>query len=270
MSTLYNRSPHLLVRWMLGEVALGFYAAAVRLVEVLKSFINLLHGTLMPRMARLAHRGESMTRLGDLATAALAFTTIPLAIGGIVAAPSLVPWLLGDSFQETVVTFQWICPYLLAAPAASFFSGTVLYAMGRYKSYLASTATGAAVTLILSLALIPIVGSIGAAVAFVAGELGVAVMAYLIGPSDIKRTLVRPVVGVALAGGVTMAAVTLLVPKSVHPLGLVAIGATVYVAVCGVLLLAMTGRLARASSAGDPTGQEERSTERKASPHAAV
>jgi O-antigen/teichoic acid export membrane protein len=229
---------------LLGDVALGFYAAAVRLVEVLKTFINLLHGTLMPKMARLAHRGESMTRLGDLATAVLAFTTVPLAIGGIVSAPVLVPWLLGQSFGATVVIFQWICPYLLTAPAASFFSGTVLYAMGRYKSYLASTCTGAIVTLLVGITLIPLVGVTGAAVAFVAGELGVAVAAYLMGPRDIKRTLARPVVGVALAGGVAMAVVTASVPPhAVHPLGLVAIGAAVYFTVCGVLIAMMTGVL---------------------------
>jgi O-antigen/teichoic acid export membrane protein len=242
MSTVYNRSPHLLVRWLLGDAALGFYAAAVRLVEVIKSFINLLQGTLMPRMAQLAHRGESMTRLGDLATAVLAFTTVPLALGGIVSAPVLVPWLLGPSFEKTIMTFQWICPYLLTAPAASFFSGTVLYAMGKYRSYLASTFAGAVVALVIGVALIPVVGVTGAAIAFVAGELAVAVTAYLLGPRDIKRTLARPVVGIAAAGGAAMAVVTASVPQhAVHPLALVAIGAAVYFAVCGALFITMTG-----------------------------
>ena len=51
MSNLYHRSGHLAVRWYLGEHALGLYAAAARLADVLRNFLSVTQNVLMPRMA---------------------------------------------------------------------------------------------------------------------------------------------------------------------------------------------------------------------------
>jgi len=64
--------------------------------------------------------------------------------------------------------------YLLAAPMASLLSGTILYALGQHRSYLASATVGAVTATVFSLVLVRFFGLPGACVAFVLGEVAVA------------------------------------------------------------------------------------------------
>jgi len=236
MSTIYYRTGHFAVRWFLGEHALGLYAAATRLVEVIRSFINIAHGVLMPRIALYAHQGVSFRHLTTLAISILGLITLPLVVGGIMTAPALVPWALGEKFMGSVGPFQWIAPYLITQPAASFLCGTVLYALGHYRAYLVSTVVGAIAAIILCFTLIPLLGLIGACVAFVSGELGVAIAAYFLSPPEIRGSWKNPLVGVAALAAVVMALVISLLPMPLkHPLVMISIGGSVYVLTCGLI-----------------------------------
>ena len=54
MATVYHRTGHIVVRWFLGDYALGLYTAAVRFVDILRNFVNVGLSVLMPRMALTA------------------------------------------------------------------------------------------------------------------------------------------------------------------------------------------------------------------------
>src|SRR5579884_3063371 len=48
MSNTYHRLGHIAVRWFLGDFALGIYAVAVRVVEILRGFLNIIGQVMMP------------------------------------------------------------------------------------------------------------------------------------------------------------------------------------------------------------------------------
>jgi polysaccharide transporter, PST family len=229
MSTLYHRSGQIAVRWYLGEHALGLYAAAARLADVLRNFLSVTQNVLMPRMALRANSAAALPRLTRIAASGLVLFGIPLTVGGIVTAPVVVPWLLGAQFQDAARAFQWIAPYLITAPAAVLFSGTILYAMGRHRAYFASTLAGAITAVVLCLTLPPLFGVPGACIAFVLGELGVSICAFLLCPAPVRAAAKTPLMGVAVIASLLMgAALWLALPRHLPPLALVGAGCVVY------------------------------------------
>jgi O-antigen/teichoic acid export membrane protein len=229
MSNLYHRSGHLAVRWYLGEHALGLYAAAARLADVLRNFLSVAQNVLMPRMALRASAAGGVARLTRIAASILILFGAPLAVGGIVTAPVVVPWLLGPSFQEAVRAFQWVAPYVITAPAAALFAGTILYAMGRHRAYFVSTLAGAVSAVVLFLVLPPVFGIAGACVAFVLGEFAVALCAFLLCPPEVRAAAKSPLLNVAVISSLVMgAALWIALPRHFHPLVLVGLGCVVY------------------------------------------
>lgn len=229
MSNLYHRSGQIAVRWYLGEHALGLYSAVARLADVLRNFLQVIQTVLMPRMALHAHASGGLTRLTRIAVSVLIFFGIPLAVGGIVTAPVVVPWLLGAQFQQAVHAFQWVALYVITAPAAALFAGTILYAMGRHRAYFVSTLAGAVTAVYLYFTLPLFFGVAGACVAFVVGEFAVALCAYLLCPPDVRAAAKTPVLGVAIAASVVMwAGLWVALPRHLPPLVLVGLGCFIY------------------------------------------
>jgi O-antigen/teichoic acid export membrane protein len=233
MSNLYHRTGHILVRWMLGGYELGLYAAATRLVDILRNFLTIFHSVLMPRMATSAESMPTLRRLLRIAVAVLALLGFPVCSGIIVTAPLIVPRILGAQYLESARLLPWLAPYVIAASAATLFCGTALYAIGRYREYLASTIAGAIVGVVCYALLIPLLGLRGACFAFVLGEVGVAVTAYCLIPSEARLIWHNPLIGVGLAGAALMGTLIFYLRQRGTPaLALVAVGIFVYGGFC--------------------------------------
>jgi PST family polysaccharide transporter len=229
MSTIYHRSGHLIVRWFLGDYALGLYAAAIRFVDILRSFVNIGLSVLMPRMALSAQSQAGLRRLVQAAVSALAAVSIPLTLGTLATAHLVVPWVLGASYAAAVGPVRWMAGYMIAAPVASLLSGTVLYAMGHHRAYLTSATVGAVTAVLSSLLLVRAFGLTGVCVAFVLGEVAVAAAAYLLIPRELRDLWKNPFIAVALFSAMLMVcAVRLVNSYSSRPLILVVVGGVVY------------------------------------------
>jgi len=236
MATVYHRTGHIVVRWFLGDHALGLYAAAVRFVDILRNFVNIGLSVLMPRMAFSAESRAGLRRVVDAAVSAMAVASIPLMLGTFATAPLVVPWVLGPSYAGAVVLVRWMAVYMLAAPIASLLSGTVLYALGRHRAYLASATVGALAAILLSLILVRALGLIGVCIAFILAEIVVGATAYLLIPRDLKDLWRNPIIAVAGFSGLLMVEVVRLVNSySSRPVLVVTVGAAVYSIALGVL-----------------------------------
>jgi O-antigen/teichoic acid export membrane protein len=232
MSNLYHRTGHVAVRWFLGDFALGLYAAAVRLVDIVRGLIVTFCQILMPRIA-VTESSERLQKLARLATSVVATASIPLTFGLIGTAQLIVPWVLGSSFVSAVPVLQWMAPYLITASYASLLCGTILFALGRHQSYLASTAAGAAAGTCSYIVLVPIFGLRGAALALVIAELVVAMTALWKLP-ELHGFWRSPSVGVAFASALLMLLAIRLTSAYTSQIVIVLfVGASVYVTACG-------------------------------------
>lgn len=228
MSNLYHRTGHLVVRWFLGPEALGIYSVAVRFVDILRNIINTIIAVLTPRLALVAQSASRLQRLARAAASALALITLPTMLGTIATAGLIVPLVLGKQSIGVAPLIQWMAPYVVTATAASFLTG-LLYAMGLYKPYMYSTIAGAAVGVVLFLALTKMFGVVGAGMAFVLSELAVAIAAGLFLPNDFGKLWRNGViVTAAIAALVMFAAVEAMLRYTARPIPVVAAGVLVY------------------------------------------
>jgi O-antigen/teichoic acid export membrane protein len=236
MSTVYHRTGHLLVRWFLGEHALGLYAAAARLVDFVRNLVSIGFVVIVPRFAQSADSPNALRRLARFSVAGIAVVGLPLMVGIFATAQVLVPLLLGPQYAESARLLPWLAVYVVVAPLASLFSGTVLYALGKHREYLISTATGAAIAVIAYLVLVPLRGIRGASIAFVLGEAVVAAVAYWLAPLAARDVWNNGLLKVATAGAGLMAVVLVLARALRVPTLAAAIaGGIVYLAFCGWL-----------------------------------
>lgn len=218
MSSIYHRLGHLIVRWFLGDFALGLYAAAVRLVDLMRGFVTSILFVVMPKLAFNAKSEVELARVSRYAVTLMALIIFPITAGLLTTAPQLVPWLLGPNYGSDVSLLRWVAPYLITATAASLWAGTILYAMGRHRAYLAATGGGAVAGCLLYAVLIPLSGLPGAGIAFVLSELVVAVIAYVVLPKPLRDLWKNRIVAVALVSSALMSAVVLLISPRVHRL----------------------------------------------------
>ncbi|HXY02120.1 MAG TPA: oligosaccharide flippase family protein [Terriglobales bacterium] len=232
MSNIYHRTGNVLVRWILGDFALGLYAAAARFVDIVRGFIITFCQVLLPRIAA-AESAAQLRRLARLATSTVAVVSIPLTLGLIGTAHLVVPWVLGKNFLAAVPVLEWMAPYLITASAASLFCGTILFGLGRHRAYLASTAAGAAAGTLLYFTLTPAFGLPGAAFALVFAELAVAAVAVGSIP-ELHDSWKNPVLRVASGSALLMLLAIKVTNVYTSQIFVVLfVGASVYVMSCG-------------------------------------
>jgi len=235
MSSVYHRSGHIIIRWVLGEHALGVYAAATRLVDFLRQMLITSQSVIMPRVAKAASSAPALRRLVRFSLVLQWLLGFPTAIGLLGTASVIVPLVLGSQYLESARLLPWLAPYVLFAPAAVLFSGTVLYGLGYYRAYLISTATGAAVALLLYGVLVPLLGIRGACLAFVGAELAVAVSGYLMSPPPVREVWGHPLLYVVVAAAAVMGAVLGVASHFLRPVPATLIAGAVYTLICGLL-----------------------------------
>jgi O-antigen/teichoic acid export membrane protein len=200
--------------------------------------VNIALSVLMPRMALAAQSRLGLKRLVHAAVSALAAVSIPLTLGTLATAHLVVPWLMGASYAAAVSPVRWMAGYLVAAPVASLLSGTVLYALGKHRAYLASGTAGAITAVLLSLILVRFFGLTGSCVAFVLPEVAVGATAYLLMPSDLRDLWKNPIIAVAALASLLMLVVLRVTTSyTSRPLPVVMVGAAVY-----LLAAALMGR----------------------------
>lgn len=174
------RTDQILMGFLATEAALGFYAVAVNVSEVLLYLPSSAATALLPLIARTEHsrRGKETLR----AFRSVIFVT---AIGVGAAAllgPVVLPAVFGDAFDESVIPFLWLLPGTFGYAASAVFSSALV---GSSSPGLSSL--GPIVSLVvgfaLDLALIPPFGATGAAAA--------ASVAFLVGGSTALITYRR-------------------------------------------------------------------------------
>ena len=236
MSTIYHRAGHLLVRWFAGEHALGIYAVATRMVDFVRNFVTLGFTLMFPRIAKAGNSPAALRRLARFSVAGIALVGFPLILGVLTTAGVLVPLVLGTQYTESAHLLPWLAAYIVVAPLAAFYSGTVLYALGLYRSYLISTAIGAGVGIVAYTALVPLAGIRGASIAFVLVELVVALAAYRLAPAPAREVWDNDLLKVALTGSVAMGVLLLVAARfQLSTVLTLIVGCLSYSVVCGWL-----------------------------------
>jgi O-antigen/teichoic acid export membrane protein len=172
------RVDQILMAYLATSAALGVYAVAVNVSEVLLYLPGAVSAALVPLVARSDARERAEQTLRAFRVTGL-LTLATLAVAAV-AGPFLIPLVFGQAFRGSVTPFLLLLPGALGFAAMRVFSGALVA-----SSYPGRSSLGPAVALaagvVLDLVLIPPFGANGAAAAATAAFLAggaVAAAAY--------------------------------------------------------------------------------------------
>jgi O-antigen/teichoic acid export membrane protein len=156
------RTDQILMGFLATEAALGFYAVAVNVSEVLLYLPSSAATALLPVIARTepVRRGEETLR----AFRSVVFVTTAGVAGAALLGPIVLPMVFGDAFDESTIPFLWLLPGTFGFAASAVFSNSLV---GSSSPGLSSLGPLVSLTIgfALDIALIPHYAATGAAAA---------------------------------------------------------------------------------------------------------
>jgi O-antigen/teichoic acid export membrane protein len=173
---IYLRIDAIMLRAMVGDVAVGVYSAAIRFTEIWYFLPMALGSSLLPALLRARERGSEayavrMQAYYDLSAGLAYVLSVPIAL----AAPWLIRLAYGPAFAGAAPVLAlhiWSSVFVFLGVARGLFLVNESFT----RFYLAATVAGAALNIGLNCWLIPRYGPWGAAMATVAAQ---AVAAWL-------------------------------------------------------------------------------------------
>lgn len=126
-----QRTDNLLIGYFLGETALGYYAIAHRILEVMTQLlIGTLNQVALPTFSRLQNDAQSFLNAFYRATQLTSLIAFPVFWGVILLSPELIITLFGDKWSQSIPIIQIISLTGLLRPV-SFFQRSAFVAMGQ-------------------------------------------------------------------------------------------------------------------------------------------
>lgn len=160
----------LALKWYLSDAAVGLYSAASRIAFFLLGVLALYFITLNPILARAAARDRAS--VGPLVVRSLRLTAIaviPMGVGGAILAPEIVTTVFGVEYGPAAAPLR----LLIMAVAITMLGSNYRSGLVASDHQLVETriiAASALLSVVLNLLLIPALGLVGAAGAFLASQ----------------------------------------------------------------------------------------------------
>ena len=215
-TTIYTNLDTVMLEWMKGDVEVGYYAAAVKVKNVLVSIITSLGTVLLPRASYYVEHGqkEEFHRIAKKALHFVILIAPAMMLYFMIFAKESIDLLSGPAFEGSVLPMQVIMPTIFLIGLTNIMGIQMLIPLGREKIVLYSEIAGAVVDLIVNALLIPKYASTGAAIGTLIAEAVVLAVQYAALRKTLKASDYRVRYGVILAALTVGAAASCLVKLS--------------------------------------------------------
>lgn len=174
-TTVYTNMDNVMLGFIKGTAENGYYDAAVKIKNILVSFVTSLGTVLLPRVSYYIEIGEKkeFNRIAKKALNFVFLISIPLCVYFILFSKPSIYLLSGASFDHAVLPMQLIMPTLVFIGLTNIIGLQIMVPLGKEKQVLYSEIAGAVVNIIVNMLLIPRLGATGAALGTVMAEISV-------------------------------------------------------------------------------------------------
>lgn len=223
---LYSAGP--LLATVLGSSAeTGKFNAAFSLVLAFLAPLAVYHTVVLPSLSRLhREKPESMAKVVYKSQKLCFLVGLPVVLGGAFFSGQIITFVYGSAFAEAAQSFE-ILVIVIATTTLNIGLGAALAASGRQRLNLGISIAGTLTNVIVCFALIPSMGHVGAAWAFLAAEIVMVVPSRLLAGQFIGRLHMFEVVSRPLVAGAAMLFVLSALPN-LSLFGGIGTGATIY------------------------------------------
>lgn len=183
VTSIYLQLNTVLLGFLKNALAVGYFAAATKVMQMLLTMSVCLGSVMMPRASHLIaeNKEDEFNRLIQKSYDFTLAIALPMTIGLIFCAPSLITTLCGVKFEHSILPSQIIAPIILMVAISNVFGIQVLFPKGKINIVTLSCGIGAVADLILNLCLIPFFSYIGTSIAYLGAEVATTVSMYFIG-----------------------------------------------------------------------------------------
>lgn len=183
VTSIYLQLNTVLLGFLKNALAVGYFAAATKVMQMLLTMSACLGSVMMPRASHLIaeNKEDEFKRLIQKSYDFTLAIALPMTIGLIFCAPSLITALCGVKFEHSILPSQIIAPIILMVAISNVFGIQVLFPKGKINIVTLSCGIGAVADLILNLCLIPFFSYIGTSIAYLGAEVATTVSMYFIG-----------------------------------------------------------------------------------------
>ena len=169
---------------MTSATEIGLYAAAQKPVQLLYLIPSLLVAAFFPTLSREAGEANQFRNTLEKGLKSVYLFAIPLSIGGVLAARSVISILYGPEFLMSYLSFALLSLTFLFIFPLSFFT-SALFAQNKQKSFYGYLAIGVLMNVVLNIIFIPHIGIAGCALA----TLIVQILLFIYGITMLKKSL---------------------------------------------------------------------------------
>lgn len=183
VTSIYLQLNTVLLGFMKNALAVGYFAAATKVMQMLLTMSASLGSVMMPRASHLIaeNKEDEFNRLIQKSYDFTLAIALPITIGLILCAPSLITALCGVKFEHSILPSQIIAPIILMVAISNVIGIQVLFPKGKINIVTLCCGIGAVADLILNLCLIPFFSYIGTSIAYLGAEVATTVSMYFIG-----------------------------------------------------------------------------------------
>lgn len=183
VTSIYLQLNTVLLGFLKNALAVGYFAAASKVMQMLLAMSACLGSVMMPRASHLIaeNKEDEFNRLIQKSYDFTMAIALPMTIGLIFCAPSLITTLCGVKFEHSILPSQIIAPIILMVAISNVFGIQVLFPKGKINIVTLCCGIGAVADLILNLCLIPFFSYIGTSIAYLGAEVATTISMYFIG-----------------------------------------------------------------------------------------
>ena len=183
VTSIYLQLNTVLLGFLKNALAVGYFAAATKVMQMLLTMSACLGSVMMPRASHLIaeNKEDEFNRLIQKSYDFTLAIALPMTIGLIFCAPSLITALCGVKFEHSILPSQIIAPIIFMVAISNVFGIQVLFPKGKINIVTLCCGIGAVADLILNLCLIPFFSYIGTSIAYLGAEVATTVSMYFIG-----------------------------------------------------------------------------------------
>ena len=181
--SLYVQLNSIMLGFISGEEAVGFYSGGIKITQVAQTLIVSLGTVMVPHCAHMIHIGDlngfhSTIKKSLQVTLCVAY---PLLFGSIILAKPIILTFCGPDYYASIDVFRYNTPLILLSCISSLIATQVLFTQERIKPIIKSVTVGAILDIILNYLLIPLYGASGASITATLTEGVVLIMLFLLG-----------------------------------------------------------------------------------------
>ena len=168
VTSIYLQLNTVLLGFLKNALAVGYFAAATKVMQMLLTMSACLGSVMMPRASHLIaeNKEDEFNRLIQKSYDFTLAIALPMTIGLIFCAPSLITALCGVKFEHSILPSQIIAPIILMVAISNVFGIQVLFPKGKINIVTLCCGIGAVADLLLNLCLIPFFSYIGTSIAY--------------------------------------------------------------------------------------------------------